>query len=354
MKKLFHFIYFGFVCLFFFNCKEAKAASEPSLNIMSTGHIVMGTSYPESNPSIPPQDGKTMFEGVKEIFRGGDVIFGNLAAPISDRGFTKKRVDNRNIFAFRSPARYAKYLKEAGFTVVNAANNHILDFGFDAYHDTLKSLDDLGIAHTGRKSDIYKTSINGISLAVYTMTQPYTESFATHHNIAAAAKIIKKLSSENDIVMVGFHGGREGKGSMHTPRGAESLGREYRGEPFKLARTLIDNGADLVVGYGPHIPRGIEIYKGRLIAYSLGNFVTYGPFNLRGPYGLSIILEVKMKKSGEIIFAKAHPLSLVSKTRGLPVFDPNSKIIEHLNWLSKEDFPDTYARFKKDGTIILR
>ena len=85
------------------------------------------------------------------------------------------------------------------------------------------------------------------------------------------------------------------------------LGAEDRGEVVKFAHAAIDAGADLVVGYGPHLPRAMEFYKGKLIDYALGNFVTYGPFNLKGPNGLTLILLAKFDKKGTLLEARAVP-----------------------------------------------
>ena len=84
------------------------------------------------------------------------------------------------------------------------------------------------------------------------------------------------------------HGGAEGTNATHVPQGVEKFLGENRGDLRKFSRAVIDAGADLVIGHGPHVLRGMEIYKGRLIAYSLGNFSTWETFSLRGPLGITI------------------------------------------------------------------
>lgn len=256
------------------------------------------------------------------------------------------------MFAFRTPAAYAKRLKDAGFDVLNAANNHILDFGLQAYEDTLKNLDALGIGHVGRKGEIWSKEVNGIKVAVLGFTQPYTDFFASHHNIQSAADAVRGAKSKNDIVVVGFHGGTEGKGSRHTPRGPEYLGGEYRGEVVKLAHALVDAGADMVVGFGPHLPRAIEIYKGKVIDYALGNFLTYGPFNLQGESGLSLILQVKLNRKGELVEGKIVPLKVVLP--GIPRPDETKATLKHLRLLSEEDFPESYPDIDDEGIVKKR
>ena len=318
------------------------------VQVVSVGHIVMGTDYPPSSPRLPPNDGATLFDGCKALLRNADVAFGNLAVPVSDRGYTAKKVNNKTIFAFRAPARYINLLADAGLDVVNAANNHIFDFGATAYEDTLAGLDRIGVAHTGRVGEVYVRDVHGISVAVVSMTQPYRKFFQSHHDVEAAAELVASIADKHDVVVVGFHGGNEFN-ATHTPRTPEYMGREYRGEPYRLSHALIDAGADLVVGFGPHLPRAMEYYKGRLISYSLGNFVTYGPFNLRGASGLSIALEVNFYEDGEIASAVAHPFIL--RPRGIPQPDPELGAIKHLRWVSSVDFPESAPDFSDEGFI---
>jgi hypothetical protein len=161
--------------------------------------------------------------------------------------------------------------------------------------------------------------------------------------------VVKKLKAKVDVVIVGFHGGHEGAESLHTPRRPEFVGSEARGEVVKLARALVDAGADMVVGFGPHLPRAMEIYKGKPIDYSLGNFLTYGPFNLRGPNGLSLILQAKFNKKGEVLETKVFPLSVPKP--GIPFPDPEKGTLKHLRQLSKEDFPESYPEIDEDGVV---
>lgn len=332
--------------------EHSSPAVTPSVSVVAVGHIVMATAYPPGAPSLPPRQGHTLFAGVKDTLGAADVAFGNLAAPISDRGSTRKRADGVNVFAFRTPSSFAPRLREAGFDVLNAANNHILDFGPEAYQDTLSQLDRLGIGHVGRKGEVWKTTVNGIRVSFLGFTQPYRDFFESHHNIPAAAAIVRRAAADTDVLVVGFHGGTEGAGSLHTPRGPERLGSEYRGEVVKLARALVDAGAHLVVGFGPHLPRAMEFHRHRLIAYSLGNFATYGPFNLKGAGGLSLILEARFDVTGALVAARIHPLKV--EKPGIPKPDPVGATLAHLRALSREDFPESYPCIAGNGIVSER
>lgn len=331
---------------------SAPPAPPETVTIAAVGHIVMGTSYPPGAPALPPDGGVTLFQAARDVLRGADVTFGNLAAPLSDRGETKKKVDGVTCFAFRTPPAYGEWLKDSGFDVVQAANNHIFDFGPDAYEDTLKTLDALGIGHTGRKDEAWYTTVHGIRVGVVGFTQPYHDFFESHHDVAAAAEVIRKVKAKADVVLVGFHGGTEGPQSLHTPRARELLGVEDRGEVVKFAHAAVDAGADLVVGYGPHLPRAMEFYKGKLIDYALGNFVTYGPFNLKGPNGLTLILEATFDRHGTLLEAKAVPF--VVPKPGIPLVDAANPTLAHLRKLSKEDFPESYPEIDDRGVVSPR
>ena len=107
-------------------------------------------------------------------------------------------------------------------------------------------------------------------------------------------------------VIVSFHGGAEGLQALHTPNKAELFMNENRGDVRRFAHAVVDAGADIVLGSGPHVVRGMEIYKDRLIAYSLGNFATYRAFNIWGFNGIGLILEADMDDTGRFISGKNH------------------------------------------------
>jgi poly-gamma-glutamate capsule biosynthesis protein CapA/YwtB (metallophosphatase superfamily) len=311
----------------------------------------MGSSYPPAHPDLPPADGRGLFDAVLPALGLADLRFGNLAAPLSARGATAKKVDGVNTFAFRTPPAFTARLVEAGFDVMQAANNHIRDFGPDAYADTLANLDRAGIAHVGRTGDLFVKSVRGVRIGVLGFTQPYTPEFATHHDLPAATAAVRSARAQVDVLVVGLHGGTEGPASLHTPRGDEWLGGEYRGRVVEAARALVDAGADLVVGFGPHLPRAMELHRGKLIAYALGNFLTWGPFNLRGPNGLTLVLLTTFDAQGTLRAARVVPM--VVEKPGVPRPDPERRTIAHLRALSREDFPESAPGFLDDGALDL-
>jgi hypothetical protein len=97
--------------------------------------------------------------------------------------------------------------------------------------------------------------------------------------------LVSQLAATHDIVIVSFHGGAEGNGAEVLPFAREIFAGEDRGNVVEFARAMVDAGADLVIGHGPHVVRPLELYHDRLIAYSLGNFATYYGISVEGIRG---------------------------------------------------------------------
>ncbi|HEY0350637.1 MAG TPA: CapA family protein, partial [Gemmatimonadales bacterium] len=148
---------------------------------------------------------------------------------------------------------------------------------------------------------------------------------------------------------VTFHGGTEGVKALHTGETAESLGAEPRGDLRRWARAVIDAGADVVVGHGPHVLRGMEFYRGHLIAYSLGNFLTYRGFNLAGPLGITGVLQLEF--GGERTFRRARLVPMVQIPQRGPAPDPARAAAQLVRRLSAEDFGITAAVITESGEI---
>ncbi|NIT84106.1 MAG: CapA family protein, partial [Nitrospinaceae bacterium] len=228
---------------------------------------------------------------------------------------------SRNCYAFRTPPSMAPRLAEAGFNALNVANNHAYDFGARGISETLSLLDTIGIQPVGGKR-VATFEIRGVHVAVAGFSYfdtPYSYSIL---QLPAAAKVVADLKKEHDIVVVTFHGGAEGKSARHIQNEPEVYLGEKRGNVIAFAHSVIDAGADLVIGHGPHVLRAMEEYKGKLIAYSMGNFLTYERFNISGPSGLSAVLTVRIDpETGNFLNGEIHPVRL--KGPGLPFIDPD-------------------------------
>ena len=132
-------------------------------------------------------------------------------------------------------------------------------------------------------------------------------------------------------------------------RGTERFLGENRGDPVRFAHAVVDAGADLVVGSGPHVLRGMEWYKQRLIAYSLGNFAGYDVFSLGGPLSTSGILRVTLDGAGRFEAGRLVPTHMVGA--GLPALDPSEAAHGLVRTLSRQDFGSRGVKVSRDGIL---
>jgi hypothetical protein len=167
--------------------------------------------------------------------------------------------------------------------------------------------------------------------------------------LAGAIEIVKKLDSICDIVIVSFHGGAEGAQYQSVPRANEMYYGENRGDVYKFSHTLIDSGADIVFGHGPHVTRAMEVYNDRFIAYSLGNFCTYRGISVNGVNGLAPIVKVFTDKRGKFIYGKIIPTYQTYET-GVRI-DSQNQVIKIVQELTKKDFPESQIRIDDNGLI---
>ena len=308
-----------------------------------------------------------MLKDITPILAGADIAFGNLEGPLIDGGTTSKCPTIKPVeptdtkeppkpircFAFRTPTRYGKYLKDAGFDVLSLANNHSLDFGDQGRISTRKVLDSLGIAHAGSdRANHAMTIVEAEGKTIAFVGFAHNAIVPNVNDLTSASKLVRQAKNKADIVVVSFHGGAEGEKAQHVPRAMELYVGEKRGNLPLFARTVVDAGADLVLGHGPHVLRGMEIYKDRLILYSMGNFATYGMFNLKGAQGLTAIFEIKLGPDGKFLAGKIHGGKQLA--RGIPSLDNSGEAVRKLRTLSQADFPGTAPKIAEDGTISIK
>lgn len=336
---------------------EEEPAPEPRpLRLMAVGDIMLGSTYPQIDGSDLPQDDRPagIMAPLAPLLRQADLAIGNLEGVLAahDEPGTRPKCDDKvaGCFAFRMAPELGRWLVEAGFDVLSLANNHILDFGEAAREATRRHLDALGIAHTGKRGDIARVVVDGRRVSVIGMSV-YEHSYDLN-DLAEATRVITEETARADIVVVSIHAGAEGPDHMKVPHGPERFLGRNRGDLRKFARAAVAAGADLIVGHGPHVPRGIELIDGRLVAYSLANFATWKRFNLTGPNGLAFVLEVELAGDGAFVRGKAHPI--LQRAPGGPEPDPDAAVLPILRRLSAEDFPDTGVEVGPDGTIAPR
>jgi poly-gamma-glutamate capsule biosynthesis protein CapA/YwtB (metallophosphatase superfamily) len=309
--------------------------------IVATGDIVMGSA-----PNLPPDGGRSFFSDVQTDL-AGDVVLGNLEGTLSTGGSSKCGPSSTSCFAFQTPPTYARWLKRAGFTVMNLANNHAFDFGQAGLDQTIAALDRSGLLHTGRPGEITVQKVGRIRVATVGFA-PYSWA-ASLTDIAGARKLVRAADRVADVVVVTMHAGAEGQDRQHVARGTEQFLGENRGDSRRFAHAVVDAGADIVVGSGPHVLRGMEWYKGRLIAYSLGNFAGYDVFALGGPLSTSGILRVTLDGDGRFETGRLVPTRMVGA--GLPALDPAEAAHGLVRTLSRADFGARGVKVSPDGLL---
>lgn len=296
---------------------------------------------------LPPSGGRTVLSSVRNLLTG-DVVIGNLEGTLTTRGSSKcppPSNEPSNCYAFRSPPEYASVLRRGGFTMMTLANNHAYDFGPIGLSDTQAALTSAGITHSGSPGTYTVVRAKGVRVAVVAFA-PY--SWANRvDDIPAAEKLVRRAVTESDVVVVTMHAGAEGNDHQHVRPGVETYLGENRGDSVRFARAVVAAGADVVVGHGPHVMRAMEFQSGRLIAYSLGNFVGYKAFGLRGATSTSGVLQVTLGSDGRFVDGRLHPVRLV----GAGVPEPGGDAISTVKALSRSDMPRTAARLDGNGVI---
>lgn len=319
-----------------------------TVTIIGVGDIMMGTNYPDKG-YLPPNKGADLLRDVKPVLQNADVTFGNLEGVILDDGGDAKYCRNPKVcYIFRSPEYMLNHLKGAGFDVLSTANNHAGDFGDPGRNNTARALDSLGFFHAGQTTHPYSTfMIDGMKYG-FAAFAPNTGTMSIH-DLGRASKIVSMLDSISDVVIVSFHGGAEGSKYQNVTRKNELFYGENRGNVYDFSHKMIDAGADVIFGHGPHVTRAVDIYKNRFIIYSLGNFCTYARFNLRGDNGLAPIVKVFTTNNGEFIKAEITPI--VQRAPGGPKIDPDGRVITKLRELTEKDFPEVPVKIDATGII---
>ena len=321
--------------------KPDPAVAKTELTIAWVGDTVLASKY-----GTPPDGGRGSLTEVSPQLRSADLAFGNLEETLSALPDTKCG-SSPNCFAFEAPPAFSRNLKAAGFDVMNVANNHGDDFGAAGQRSTERALRRVGIAWAGRPGTITIIRRKGVRVAFLGFA-PYR--WASRLELIAAAKrLVARAASKADLVVVAIHAGAEGSTATHVPHGTETFLGENRGDSRRFAHAVVDAGADLVVGSGPHVIRGVERYHGHLIAYSAGNFAGYKNFGAGGTLSLSAVVRVTLRGDGGLVGGRWVSLRL--DRDALPHLDPTDASAHLVAQLSRDDFGAHAAAIADDGTI---
>lgn len=322
--------------------------AQETVRIRAVGDIMLESYHPEG--FLRPEEKGSILQYIRPLLVDADITLGNLEGTLCDSGETTKcEPDSIDCYVFRMPEYGGGDLKASGFDFLSLANNHVGDFGLDCIDRTEFILDSLDIGWSGEPGSFAVKQVGNIQVAFVAFhSGGYTNSSLDTLN---AQTIVRELSEEYEIVLVSLHGGAEGLAAMTLPDSMEYYMGEPRGHLRRFAHLMIDAGADLIVGHGPHVARAMEMYKGRLIAYSLANFATYGRFNLQADRRFGCILEVELSDQGDL--KSAWIIATEQKYWGVPFWDPNRRFVHLVDSLSQADLPGVGARFSPSGKLIL-
>jgi Bacterial capsule synthesis protein PGA_cap len=320
------------------------------LTVAWAGDTVLGSDY-----GLPAERGRSLLQPVAATLRRADLTAVNYEGTLATSGTSKcpsaatraEGVPASSCFAFRAPPENAATLRRAGVDIANLANNHAFDYGPVAMGETADALRTAGVKVTGRPGEVTVSRVGGVRVAALGFAAyPWANDI---RDIDGARATIRYAAGLADIVIVFVHAGAEGEGHEHTPTAAEYHLGEPRGDVRAFAHAAVDAGADLVLGSGPHVLRGIELYRGRVLAYSLGNLAGYRAFSTHGSMSLSGVLRVTVGPDGR--FASGRFTSLRLSSDGIPAPDPSQAAARLISRLGRQDFSTAAALVGGDGRL---
>lgn len=320
-----------------------------TLTLALVGDIMLGTTYPTTK--LPPNDGRDIFADTRDLLTAADLACGNLEGVLADEGTPRKNPDSELSFSFLMPTRLAPRLTEAGFDFLGLANNHANDFSADGRRSTMRTLDKEGILYAGNsKCPAVITTVRNMRVGLCAFGHNTGTLFLT--DTARVHSIIDSLKRNSDVVVVCFHGGREGVTAKHLPDSAEVVWGENRGHLRRFTHQCIDWGADVVYGHGPHVVRAMEVYNGRFIAYSLGNFATPTGIGTAGLNGYAPLVTLRVLPGGKMADGQIH--GFVQQPLRGPRRDTKGVVINEIRTLTREDIHNNPLNIAADGRLSIK
>lgn len=332
-----------------------EADTAVTVTMAFVGDVMMGTTFPDSvsGTHLPPESGRRLFDDTGPVLRRADIACGNLEGTLLDGVGRRRPMRNpKTYYVFRTPVAYTENLVAAGFDFMGMANNHVNDFGEPGRRSTMSALRDAGIAFAGLKNRCETAVIERKGLKIGLTQFGHGGNNLDVNDLSELRRVVKELRDTADLVVVSFHGGAEGPACQHVPHSAETFVGERRGNVEQFAHAAIDAGADVVYGHGPHVPRAAELYKDRIILYSLGNFCTPYRVSIAGVSGYAPLVEVTIAADGHFLGGRIHSFR---QQRGKgPRADSTNAAARLMRRLSAEDFPASPLLIAPDGTLSVR
>ena len=319
-------------------------AAENFIRLSAVGDIMMGTTYPQN--WLPSDEGRSFFAEAAPFLQAADIRFGNFEGTFfSGPPQPDGKAPGPNRYLFQTPPEYVSRLTEAQFNVVSLANNHSHDFGRAGLDSTKEVLSRAGILFSSKDGEVAHFEVRGVKIALIAVD--YKQGARSLLNVSPILEEIRRLKTEVNIVVVSGHVGAEGRGAGTTPDHTQIFLGQNRGNSVSFSHQAIEAGADAIILHGPHVPRGIEIYRGRIILYSLGNFATGQGISISGVSALAPLAQLQLAEDGR--FVSGQIISFIqSRTQGT-ILDGQNRALENIRELSQIDFPHSAPQFSSDG-----
>ena len=338
----------------------------PPLRICAGGDLLIGNNLDTlwasrasmrlGYPVSPFPDPDSLLAPLRPLVRGADIVLVNVEGAIGEgEAPSKCRPGSTRCYAFRQPIPVAAALArlaEPGALVGNIANNHALDAGGPGFESTVRHLTEAGVAVTGADTLATPVAVMSGGDTVAILGFSVFRAGPDAHDMTAVRRHVARAAARYSRVIVTMHMGAEGREAQRTPDEIELFAGEDRGNSVAFARAAVEAGASLVLGHGPHVLRAGEWSGDALILYSLGNLLTYGPFNMREPNSRGVIACAAIDAEGSVIEAFLRPT--YQRPPGLVGPDPTERALQLVDSLSQLDFPETGVSVGEDGTIRRR
>ncbi|MFK4790072.1 CapA family protein [Microbacterium sp. ZW T5_56] len=329
----------------------APPAALPQVAAQRAGEVSIGAVGDvlvyDTGHRVPDDRGLGHFDAVRPWFTE-DLVTGNLEQAVTDDTGYDKCGGQGECLSFRSDPDVVGAL--AGFDLLNLANNHSRDYGDAGFANTRDALADVGIRTVGERDEIAWTTVGDTVVAVVGFA-PY-DGFNRLTDLRHVRAVVRAAAAKADIVLVHAHMGAEGPGADIVRPGTETMYGENRGDPVAFAHAAIDAGADVVIGHGPHVLRGMEEYRGRIIAYSLGNFGGGGVFGAEEETRRGAYLSLRLRTDGALIAGTLESVRFEQED-GVPVPDASHAAARVMDERGARDFGDRAIHVDSEGNLVM-
>lgn len=341
----------------------AQPVERRDVRVCAGGDVTLGTNLDtnwavgrwvgsERVAALP--DPVALLRPLRPLVGDADVVLINVEGAIGDAPAPRKcRPGSTLCYAMRQPPGTEvalRGLNDSAVIVGNVANNHSHDAGAAGFAETLRRLRDAGVLATGADTMATAVPVGGGDTIAVLGFSPW--SIAAVTDLEAVRRHVKRAASRYGRVVVTMHIGAEGALARHTGDGVERFAGENRGNSVAFSRAAVESGASLVVGHGPHVLRAMEWNGQALVAHSLGNLVTYGPFNHSGYNDHGAVLCATLARDGAVRDASLRATH--QRTPGIVGPDPDRSGVADIAELSAQDFPATGVRVAPSGEVLPR